>query len=505
MSKVYLLGAGPGDPGLLTLRARDILSRADVVVYDHLANKAFLDFCRPDAEILYVGKKGGDHTLPQEQINDLLVAKAKAGKMVARLKGGDPYVFGRGGEEAEELVAAGCPFEVVPGVTSAVAAPAYAGIPITHRSFCSSVSFITGHEDPTKAESSLNWEAFARSGSTLVFFMGVKNLPHITGNLMKAGLAGDTPAALIRWGTTCRHKSLVATLATMPEEAARHGFAPPSLFVVGGVVSLRDTLAWYEQRPLLGQGVVVTRSREQASDLVRLLAEEGACCYEFPAIEIAPLDDPAPVRRTIGRLFDYDWVIFTSVNGVKCFFEQIEALFLDARALAGIKVAAIGPATAEALAARGIRADFVPDRFVAEAVVEGLLDQGVAEAKVLIPRARQAREVLPERLAEAGAEVTVLAVYETRPSGQDPAEIIEAMRVGEIRYVTFTSSSTVKNFFAAIPPEVLRAAGTVKTACIGPVTAATLAQYGFTPDVTAEAYTIPALAQAIIDDARAAS
>lgn len=504
MSKVYLLGAGPGDPGLLTLRAKDILSRADVVVYDYLANKAFLDFARPDAEIYYVGKKGGDHTLPQDKINDLLVAMAKSGKMVARLKGGDPYVFGRGGEEAEELVAAGCPFEVVPGVTSAVAAPAYAGIPITHRSFCSSVSFITGHEDPTKSESSLNWKAFATSGSTLVFFMGVKNLPHITENLMAAGMPGDTPAALVRWGTTCRHKSLVATVATMPEEAARHGFTPPSLFVVGGVVSLRDTLSWYEKRPLLGQGVVVTRSREQASDLVRLLSDQGACCYEFPAIEIAPLPDPEPVRAAIDGLFDYDWVIFTSANGVKCFFAELEAKGLDARAFAGIRVAAIGPATAEALAARGIKADFIPERFVAESVVEGMLAQGVAGAKVLIPRAREAREVLPEKLAEAGAEVAVLPVYDTRPVDQDPAEIVAAIESGEVRYVTFTSSSTVTNFFAKISPEVLKASK-VKTACIGPITAKTLGQYGFTPDVVAAAYTVPALAEAVIADAVAAA
>ncbi|MEA4858593.1 uroporphyrinogen-III C-methyltransferase [Solidesulfovibrio sp.] len=504
MSKVYLLGAGPGDPGLLTLRAKDILSRADVVVYDYLANKAFLDFARPDAEIYYVGKKGGDHTLPQDRINELLVAMAKSGKTVARLKGGDPYVFGRGGEEAEELVAAGCPFEVVPGVTSAVAAPAYAGIPITHRSFCSSVSFITGHEDPTKAESSLNWKAFATSGSTLVFFMGVKNLPHITENLMAAGMPGDTPAALVRWGTTCRHKSLVATLATMPEEAARHGFAPPSLFVVGGVVSLRDTLSWYEKRPLLGQGVVVTRSREQASDLVRLLADQGACCHEFPALEIAPLADPAPVHAAIDRLFNYDWVIFTSANGVKCFFAAIDAKGLDARAFAGIRLAAIGPATAEALAARGLTADFLPERFVAEAVVEGLLALGVAGAKVLIPRAREAREVLPEKLAEAGAEVTVLPVYDTRPVDRDPAEIVAAMEAGEIRYVTFISSSPVTNFFARISPEVLKAAK-VKTACIGPITAKTLGEYGFTPDVVAAAYTVPALAEAVIADAVAAA
>lgn len=505
MSKVYLLGAGPGDPGLLTLRARDILSRADVVVYDHLANKAFLDFCRPDAEILYVGKKGGDHTLPQDAINALLVARAKEGKLVARLKGGDPFVFGRGGEEAEELVAAGCAFEVVPGVTSAVAAPAYAGIPITHRKFASSVSFITGHEDQAKDESSLNWEAFARSGSTLVFFMGVKNLSGISGNLIRAGMSGETPAALVRWGTTCLHTTLVSTLAAIPEEAARQGVTPPALLVVGGVVTLHDTLAWFEKRPLLGKGVVVTRSREQASELVRLLSDEGARCIEFPTIKIAPLDDPDPVRVAIARLYEYDWVIFTSANGVRSFFAEVDTMELDARVFAGIKVAAIGPATAEALVQRGIRPDFVPERFVAESVVEGMARLGVSGVRILIPRAREAREVLPEKLTEAGATVTVLPVYETKPTHQDPEEVIAAIKAGQVQYLTFASSSTVTNFFALVPPEVLKAAPAVRIACIGPVTAETLSRFGFAADVTTPIFTIPALARAIIADAEAAS
>ncbi|NMC49726.1 MAG: uroporphyrinogen-III C-methyltransferase [Desulfovibrio sp.] len=502
MPKGYLLGAGPGDPGLLTLKAKAVLETADVVVYDYLANKSFLDFCRPDAVILYVGKKGGDHTLPQDRINRLLVEKAKEGKVVARLKGGDPYVFGRGAEEAEELLDAGVDFEVVPGVTSAVAAPAYAGIPLTHRAYASSVSFITGHEDPTKAESAHDWEALARSASTLVFFMGVKNLPEIAKNLMAAGRPGTTPAALVRWGTTCRHRSLAADLATIADKAQAAGFAAPSLLVVGEVVRLRERLGWFEKKPLLGRGVVVTRSREQASDLVRLLSDQGACCYEFPSIAIAPLADDAPVRRAGRGLAAYDWVIFTSANGVEHFFAALAAEGLDARAFGLARVGAIGPATAAALAGRGIRADFVPGRFVAESVVEGLLDLGVAGKRVLIPRAAKAREVLPERLAQAGAAVTVLPVYETRPADQDPREIIEAMRAGEIRYVTFTSSSTVDNFFATIPPETFREfTPGVACAVIGPITAATLARYGFSPDVSAEEYTIPALARAIADHA----
>jgi uroporphyrinogen III methyltransferase/synthase len=364
------------------------------------------------------------------------------------------------------------------------------------------VSYITGHEDPTTAESAHDWEALAKSASTLVFFMGVKNLPEIAGNLMAAGRPGTTPAALVRWGTTCRHHSLAADLATIADKARAAGFAAPALLVVGEVVRLRERLGWFEKKPLLGRGVVVTRSREQASDLVRLLSDQGACCYEFPSIAIAPLADDAPVRRACRGLSAYDWVIFTSANGVDHFFAALAAEGLDARAFGLARVAAIGPATAAALAGRGIRADFVPGRFVAESVVEGLVDLGVAGKRVLIPRAAKAREVLPERLAQAGAEVTVLPVYETRAADQDPGEILDAMRAGEIRYVTFTSSSTVDNFFARIAPETFReCTPAVACAVIGPITAATLARYGFTPEVAAEEYTIPALARAIADHA----
>ncbi|GFK93815.1 Uroporphyrinogen-III C-methyltransferase [Fundidesulfovibrio magnetotacticus] len=504
MPNVYLIGAGPGDPGLLTLKAKRVLETCDVLVYDYLANKAFLDYCRPGAEIIYVGKKGGDHTLPQGDINKLLVAKAREGKMVARLKGGDPYVFGRGAEEAEELLADGLTFEVIPGVTSAVAAPAYAGIPITHRKFASSVSFITGHEDPTKDESAHNWPALAQAASTLVFFMGVKNLADISRRLIEGGRDPKTPAALVRWGTTCRHRSMVSTLEDIPAEAKRQGFKAPSLLVVGEVVSLHDTLNWYEKRPLLGKGVVVTRSREQASDLVRLLTDLGACAWEFPTIEVAPLADPAPVREALGRLNCFDWLVFTSVNGVKCFFAEMDAMALDARALGGLKVAAIGPATAQALAERGIRADFVPEKYVAESVVEGLLALQIGGKRVLIPRAAQAREVLPEELARAGAQVEVLPVYETKLAQQDPDEVLAAIEEGEIHFLTFTSSSTVDNFFQVVPAARVAALRDKLTiACIGPVTAATLKKHGFEPDVQPENYTIPALAQSLVRAAAA--
>ena len=503
MAKVYLIGAGPGDPGLLTLKAKAVLETADTVVYDFLANKAFLDFAREDAEIIYVGKKGGDHTLAQDKINELLVAKAKQGRTVARLKGGDPYVFGRGGEEALVLVEAGVEFEIVPGVTSAVAAPAYAGIPITHREFASSVTFITGHEDPTKDGSANNWPALAQSASTLVFFMGVKNLPDICRRLIAGGRAPQTPAALVRWGTTCHHRSMAATLADVAEKGREQGFTAPTLLVVGEVVGLRDKLGWFENRPLLGKGVVVTRSREQASDLVRQLEDLGACCFEFPTIAVKPLADPAPVRRAIEGLRCFDWLVFTSANGVKYFWAELTAMGLDSRALGGLQVSAIGPATGQALAARGIKADFVPDKFVAEGVAEGLMALGVAGKRVLIPRARQAREVLPEELTRAGAEVQVLPVYETCPAEQDPDEVLAAMAEGEIHFLTFTSSSTVDNFFAQVAPERLAPLrDRIKIACIGPITAKTLEKHGFTPDIQPQSYTIPALAQALAQDLR---
>ncbi len=498
MANVYLIGAGPGDPGLLTLRAKEILETADVVVYDYLANKDFLGFCKPEAEFLYVGKKGGDHTLPQDKINELIIDVAKSGKTVARLKGGDPYVFGRGGEEAEEIVEAGLTFEVVPGVTAGVAAAAYAGIPITHRRFTPSVCFITGHEDPTKDESSHDWVAYARSQSTLVFYMGVKNLPDIAARLIGAGKDPETPVALVRWGTRCTQQSMVSTLEKVAEEAARRKFAAPSIIIVGGVCELAEKLAWFEKRPLFGRGVVVTRAREQASDLSRLIREMGGCVYEFPTIAVGPVADDEPIEKAVLGLAAYDWLVFTSVNGVRYFWDKLAKLYLDARALAGIQVAAIGPATAEELKKRGIIPDFVPEKYVAESIVEGMLALGVAGKRVLIPRAREAREVLPEELAKAGATVEILPVYETTLAQEDPSEILDALERGALHFLTFTSSSTVHNFFKLVEPEeISKRRAELKIACIGPVTAKTLSGYGFEPDIQPEDYTIPALAQAL--------
>lgn len=497
--KVYLIGAGPGDPGLLTLKARDVLASADVVVYDYLANDAFLAYAKPSAECIYVGKKGGDHTLTQDGINQLIIDKAKEGKVVARLKGGDPYMFGRGGEEAEELLDAGVPFEEIPGVTSAIAGPAYAGIPLTHRSYSSSVSFITGHEDPNKPESVHNWKALAASTNTLVFFMGMKNLPDISRKLIDAGMPADTPAALVRWGTTPRHRSLVSTISELPEAAVKNNFSAPSLIVVGHVVKLHDRLNWFEQLPLLGKGIVVTRAREQASGLADRLRVLGADVVQFPTIDIVALPDYSEVQNTLGKLADYQWIIFTSVNGVKHFWLQMAEAGLDSRALGGVKVAAIGPATADALREKGITPDFIPEKYVAEGVVKGLLERGVAAGcKLLLPRAKEAREVLPEELRRAGAVVDVLPVYETVPCKSRRENVLRMLEDGSIHCITFGSSSTVDNFFSLVEPAILRRYDNVRMACIGPITQKTLERYGFSCDIQPEDYTIPALVDELV-------
>ena len=498
--KVYLIGAGPGDPGLLTIKGKDILEKADVVVYDYLANDALLGYARPDAERIYVGKVAGNHALPQDGINRLIIEKAKEGKTVARLKGGDPYIFGRGGEEAEELLDAGVPFEEVPGISSTIAGPAYAGIPLTHRNFSSSVTLITGHENPDKPGSVHNWKALAASANTLVFVMGMKNLPDIARNLIEAGLSPDTPAALVHWGTTAKHRSLAATLGTLHEEGVRQGFTNPSVIIVGKVVTLRDRLNWFEQKPLLGRSVVVTRAREQASGLAAQLADLGAEVIQFPTIDIKPLEDYSGVDAAVRSLGAYDWLIFTSANGVKCFWERLEAQGLDARALYGLRVAAIGPATAQAVRDHGIAPDFVPEAYIAESVAEGLIGLGMDGKKVLLPRAREAREVLPEELRKAGAQVDVLPVYETVPAAARRDEVLQRLEAGTLDAVTFGSSSTVDNFFAQIPADTIRhqpEGKRVKFASIGPVTTRTLAKYGFACDIQPGDFTIPALVKAL--------
>ncbi|MCR4666002.1 MAG: uroporphyrinogen-III C-methyltransferase [Desulfovibrio sp.] len=495
--KVYLLGAGPGDPDLLTLKAAKILAQADVLVYDALANTRLLALARKDAEVIYVGKVAGNHALPQPKINELLIKKAKEGKVVARLKGGDPYIFGRGGEEAEALVQEHVPFEEVPGITSPIAAAAYAGIPLTHRDMVSSVTIITGHEKEDKEGSKLNWKAFAESGSTLVFVMGMRNLPNISKNLLAAGLAADTPAALIYRGTTPKQRSLVATISTLPERAAAEGFTNPSIIVVGEVVSLHATLNWFESKPLFGKSIVVTRAREQASQLVATLTELGADVIECPTIHIAPLPSTGNLDAAIRDLARFTAIIFTSQNGVRFFWERLGALGLDSRALGGKFIAAIGPGTAGSLSDKGIKADLVPERFVAESLVESLCARFAGKKpSILIPRAKEARDVLPKGLAEAGFDVHVVPTYETVSDESGVDLVLERLQEDTLSCITFASSSTVTNFLARIPKERVLSSN-VKLAAIGPVTAATLEKEGLPCHIRPETYTIDALVQAV--------
>lgn len=494
---VYLIGAGPGDPGLLTCKGRKVLSEADVVVYDYLSSEELLALARPDAELIYVGKIAGNHAMKQGDINKLLIAKAKEGKVVARLKGGDPYIFGRGGEEAEELVDAGVPFEEIPGISSSIAGPAYAGIPLTHRAYSSSVTIITGHEDPTKPGSVHDWKALARSASTLVFLMGMKNLPDIAAKLIESGMDGNTPAALVYWGTTDRQRSLASTLADLPDAAVREGFTNPSIIVVGDVVRLKDKLDWFEKKPLFGRTVVVTRAREQASGSAALLAEKGARVIQFPTIKIVPMPDYAELDEAVSHLSRYGWVVFTSVNGVRFFRQRLSALKLDARALGSVKVAAIGPATAKAVEEMGIRPDLVPSSYVAEGVAQAMLELGMKGQKVLLPRAKEARDVLPRALREAGADVDVIAAYENVPSEENRDKVMEALEAGTLDCVTFGSSSTVRNFLASIPLDELKKHPGVRFAAIGPVTAETMRSLGLEPDIQSESFTIPAMVDAV--------
>ena len=496
--KVYLIGAGPGDPGLLTLKGRTCLRKADVVVYDCLAAPALLAHAAPGAELIYVGKKGGDHTLSQDGINRLIVEKALEGHMVARLKGGDPFIYGRGGEEAEELLAAGVKFEIVPGVTSAVAAPAYAGIPLTHRDYTSTLAFVTGHEDPTKESSQINWSALATGIGTIVFFMGVKNLPHITAQLTAHGMAADTPVALVRWGTTNRQRTVTGTLETIVAVAREAGIKAPAIIVVGRVVELRERLRWFEDRPLLGRNVVVTRARAQASDLVARLSEMGANCLEYPTIQVTPLEDTTLLDQAIDRLDRYDWIVFTSVNGVRYFFERLFERGHDVRALHHMRTAVIGPVTAERLRDFGLKSDILPDSYRAESVVAAFQNESMAGQRVLLPRAAEARAVLPQELGKMGAEVDEVVIYRARPVEEGARQLVDDLRAGRVDLITFTSSSTVSNFRALLPDaEAGQLLSGVNVASIGPVTTETAQSLGIQVDITADEYTIPGLCRAI--------
>ncbi len=496
--KVYLVGAGPGDPGLITLKGVKCLASADVVVYDRLVNPRLLGHARAEAEVIYAGKSPERHALKQNEINRLLVAKALEGKVVARLKGGDPFVFGRGGEEAEALREAGIPFEVVPGVTAAVAAPAYAGIPVTHRNFTSSFAVITGNEDPNKPDSAIDWEKLTGSG-TLVFLMGMAHLPEIAIRLKTAGLPGGTPVAVIQWGTTAKQRTVTGTLDDINELVSATGLTNPAVVVVGNVVALREELAWFEQGPLFGRRIVVTRAREQASVLSEAIEALGGEAYEFPTIRVEPPADWKGLDRALGEAGAYDWVVFTSVNGVKMFFSRLNDLGQDIRTFSKAKVAAIGPGTRAYLQERGLAVVYMPEEFRADAVAAGLKERMDAGARVLMPRADIAPDSLPRSLAEAGFLVDNVAAYRTVPERRGAALMREMLAGCMIDAVTFTSSSTVKNFVAAVGPDTPALLSNAAVASIGPVTSDTAREAGLRVDVQARQYTIPGLVESLVE------
>ncbi|MBP2628785.1 MAG: uroporphyrin-III C-methyltransferase [Firmicutes bacterium] len=494
---VYLVGAGPGDYKLISVRALEYIQIADTIVYDRLADDRLLSTARPDVELIYVGKASSDHTMRQEDINQLLVDKAKEGKTVVRLKGGDPFVFGRGGEEALLLVENNIPFEIVPGITSAISVPAYAGIPVTHRGIAASFAVVTGHEDPTKAESTIKWSHLATAVDTLVFLMGVEKLPHITKNLIEHGRAANTPAAVIRWGTKPEQRVLVTTVGQAEAAVAEAGIKPPAIFIVGEVVNLRTKLAWFDQRLLFGKTVLVTRAREQASALTTELEVLGAQCIEAPAIKLIPPESYGELDAAIEQLKTYNWLIFTSVNGVDYFFDRLHTGKRDSRALCNVHIAAIGAQTAAKLKEYGILADIVPLEFRAEGIVEALTGRIEKGMSVLIPRALVARDILPEKLREMGAKVDVVPVYRTLTGDTNGNMLAEKLKNCEIELVTFTSSSTVINLLNLLGSQGAELLKNAKVACIGPITANTCLEHGITPEIIAEEYTIKGMVRAI--------
>ncbi len=499
IGKVYLIGAGPGDPGLLTIKAKECIENADVVVYDYLASPFLLDYAKKDAQIIYVGKKGGDHTLSQDGINQLLVDKAKLGLDIARLKGGDPFVFGRGGEEAQMLLSYGVPYEVIPGVTSAIAAPAYAGIPVTHRDHTSFVSFITGHENPDKKETSMQWDIYAKSNATLVFLMGVKNLENIAKNLINNGKSPDTPVALVRWGTTARQQTVTGTLETIVEKVKKAKLKSPAIIVIGNVVSLRDELAWFDKRPLFGKRIVITRARAQASSRVSELTKLGAQCIEIPTIKIVPPEDISPLKKSIENIDIYDWLVFTSVNGVKFFFDTLFDMRKDVRSLGHLKLACIGPVTKERLQDYGIISDILPETYRAESVIKAFSNIELKNKKILLPRAKKARTILPEELTKMGAKVDEVIAYETLLDIDKKEELINLLQDNKIDAVTFTSSSTVSNFISLLDSkDSSKLLKNVITASIGPITSETARSLDIEPDIEAKEYTIQGLVYSLL-------
>ena len=492
--KVYLVGAGPGDLGLVTLRAKECVEQADVIVYDHLANPEMLGWAREDAEIIYAGKEARKHALKQDEINALLIEKAREGKQVARLKGGDPFVFGRGAEEAKAVVDAGIAFEIVPGITSAIAGPAYAGIPVTNRAQNSHVTFFTGHEDPAKTQSSIDYAALAKLGGTQVMLMGVERIEAIAQRMMQQGARKDLPVALVRWATTGRQETLVGTLENIAQRVGDLGFEAPAVAVFGDVVALRENLSWYEKRPLSGKRIVVTRTRKQASELSNRLRALGAEIVELPTIRIEPPTDLREFAELVQDAHSYDWVVFTSPNGVEAFFEMFFKLYDDAREIGGVRIAAIGPATAQRVKDYHLHVDLQPEEFVAEAIVREFAKQGgVENLRILIARAEKARDVLPKELSGLGAIVDEGFAYRTVPETRDATGARRRLLEEGADLITFTSSSAVENFVALGLPWPKG----MQVASIGPVTSKTAREQGLKIDIQARQYDIEGLVEAI--------
>lgn len=503
--KVYLVGAGPGDPKLITVRGQEALQRADVVVFDRLAGPQLLNQARPVAERIYVGKLPDRHTMKQEEINRLLVELALQGKTVVRLKGGDPTVFGRVGEEADLLRQHGIQYEIIPGITSAIAVPAYAGIPVTHRDLASSFSVITGHESPDKLDRSIYWDKVTNATGTLVFLMGVAKIGYISEQLMKHGRSPDTPVALVRWGTRAEQQTVVGTLRDIEDKVKEANLQPPAVIVVGDVVRQREQLVWFENKPLFGQRVLVTRARSQASELVAKIDELGGEAYEFPVIETKIPDDALKVeaiRASLDRAEMYDWVVLTSVNGVEVFFRWLQRLRIDIRRFHRAKFAAVGPKTSETLAAYGIIADLLPESYQAEGLAEALDALLQPGQKALLPRGDLAREVLPEAMAARGVEATVVDIYDTVLSVPNDFWLPEMLANGEVHVITFTSSSTVVNLLEALRrlglPNPAEALKNIEIACIGPITARTAEENGLNVTIVPEKSTIDGMVEALV-------
>lgn len=497
---VYLVGAGPGDKDLITAKGQELIKKADCIIYDYLVNPQLLTNRQKNCKLIYVGKKAGAHTLPQDKINQLLVKMARTYRTIVRLKGGDPFIFGRGAEEAAYLREKSIHFEIVPGVTSAIAVPAYAGIPLTERSKTSTVGFITGHEDPTKSDSGIDWQALAKALGTMVFLMGAGNLEFIVKKLISCGKPKNTPVAVIRWGTTARQKTVVATLGTIVTRARKNKMAPPAIIVVGDTVALRKKLCWFEKKPLFAKRIIVTRTREQASALSQRLIDSGAEVIEIPTIKIVPLDADKQLNNAFSSQ-QFDWIFFTSQNGIAAFSAYLKRTGNDSRIVGRAKICAIGPETAKSLGAIGITPDYVPSRFVAETIVKhfrNMRRKGTVQPQALILRAKKARDILPKGLQEAGFAVSMMSLYDTVAPPGSAALLRQALRE-KIDFVTFTSSSTVENFVKLLGKNYRARLSGIKCASIGPVTSQTLRKFGLKANIEAKAYTIDGLVNAITE------